>query len=208
MIGPVYVIGPMYDLGYFGREASIVIAMFVGFLFGFFLERTGFGSAKMLSAVWYGRNFAVIRMMFSAVLVGMIGVFGFHYAGLLDLDLIYSNPTYVWPQLLGSFIFGIGFAVGGFCPGTCVVSSAIGRVDGIVFLLGFFFGVGTFTEAFPLLESFYKSGDLGRKLLSDVTPVPTGLWVLIITVFALIFFYVLRIIENRVNQDLKEDQNL
>lgn len=194
---------PAFKLGFIGPEMGMVISMFVGFMFGFFLERAGFGSAKKLSAVWYGRDFAVIRVMFTAVITAMIGIFGLHYLGIVDFDLVYVNPTYLWPGMLGAFLLGTGFSVGGFCPGTSAVSSAIGRIDGMVFLVGFFVGVLIFSESFPTIENFYNSGAMGRKLLSDVTPISRGAWVLIITFGGLVAFYVLKKIENMVNKDLE-----
>ncbi|MCB1309422.1 MAG: YeeE/YedE family protein [Leptospiraceae bacterium] len=192
-------IAPMDKLAFFGREIGIVIAMLLGFGFGFFLERAGFGSARKLCANWYGRDFAVIRVMFTAVLVCMIGLFGLHYAGLLYLDLVYINPTYIWPQLVGALLLGIGFAVGGYCPGTTAVAISTGKLDGLSFLFGFLGGVFVFTEGYSFIESFYTSGAMGRVFLADVLHVPHGVLVFIITVFAVGAFVLLRYIQNRVN---------
>lgn len=193
-------IGPLHKLGYFGDEFGMIIAMLFGFLFGFFLEKSGFSSGKKLCDVWYGRDFAVIRVMFTAVITAMIGLWGLHYMGMVDMDLVYINPTYVWPQLTGAFILGAGFVIGGFCPGTSIVSSAVGRIDGMVFLGGFLLGIILFAETFPSVEGFYKSGSMGRVLLSDVTGLPPGVWVFIISAGGLAFFVLLKKIENMVNR--------
>lgn len=194
-------IAPVYKLGYFGSEMGMVISMLLGFAFGFVLERSGFGSPKKISAVWYGTDFAVIRVMFSALITAMVGLFGLHYLGLLDLSLVYINPTNLWPQFVGALIFGVGFAVGGFCPGTSAASAATGRIDAMIFLLGFVAGLGVFAESFPLVESFYNSSDLGRTLLSDWLGVPPGVVVFGITAIGIGAFYLLRIIETAVNKD-------
>ena len=188
-------IAPLYKTGFFGREAGIICAMLLGFLFGFFLEKAGFGSSKKLSDVWYGRDFAVIKVMFTAVITSTLGLFGAFYLGFLDLDLVYINTTYLWPQITGAFIFGIGFAVGGYCPGTVAVATVTGKIDGIVFMLGFMGGVLIFSEVFSLIENFYNSGYLGRVFLNEVFGIPLGLMAAFIIVFALGAFLFLKWLE-------------
>ncbi|MCB1193631.1 MAG: YeeE/YedE family protein [Leptospiraceae bacterium] len=191
---------PFSKTGLFGREMGIVIAMFLGFGFGFFLERAGFGSAKKLSDNWYGRDFAVIRVMFTAVIVAMIGIFGLHYLGIMDIDLVYINPTFIWPQLVGAIFLGIGFAVGGYCPGTTAVAMSTGKIDGLLFFLGFAAGVMVFAEGYSFIESFYNSGAMGRAFLNDVFNASYGVFVFIITVLAILFFMLLKKIERKVNK--------
>lgn len=189
---------PFIKFGYFGREAGIVLAMLLGFAFGFFLERAGFGSGKKLSDVWYGRDFAVVRVMFTAVIVAMMGLFGLHYAGLLDLDLVYLNPTYVPSQIVGGFIFGMGFAIGGYCPGTSAVAISSGKVDAMTFVLGFLAGVLAFSETFPLLEGFYNAGAMGRKFLYEPLGIPPGVAVFAVVLIALGTFWLVGRIQERV----------
>ncbi|MCP5502517.1 MAG: YeeE/YedE family protein [Leptospiraceae bacterium] len=190
---------PLSKTGFIGRELGIIIAMLLGFGFGYFLESAGFGSSKKLCDNWYGRDFAVIRVMFTAVIVAMVGIFGLHYLGIMDFDLVYINPTYIWPQIVGSVLLGIGFAVGGYCPGTTAVAMSTGKIDGFMFFGGFAFGVGMFAEAYPFFEKFYNSTALGKKFLTDIIPLPYGVLVFIITVFAIGLFAVLRKIETAVN---------
>jgi uncharacterized membrane protein YedE/YeeE len=61
--------------------------------------------------------------------------------GLLDYNLVWVNPTYLWPGIIGGLIMGAGFIIGGFCPGTSLVAAATGKLDGIFFTLGAFFGI-------------------------------------------------------------------
>ncbi|MCB1175023.1 MAG: YeeE/YedE family protein [Leptospiraceae bacterium] len=191
---------PLFKTGFFGREVGIVIAMLLGFGFGFFLEKAGFGSARKLSDVWYGRDFAVIQVMFSAVITTLVGVFGAYYAGWLDLDLMYLNPTYIWPQIAGGITFGLGFAIGGYCPGTVAVATITGKIDGLLFMLAFLFGVALFAEFYPLLEGFYKSGYEGRLFLSDALGLSHGLLAAIIVIFALGVFVFLHWLHPRINK--------
>ena len=69
--------------------------------------------------------------MFTAIVTAMLGIFWLSWLGILDISLVYINPTYILPQLVGGLVFGIGFVVGGLCPGTSCVALATGRVDGL-----------------------------------------------------------------------------
>ena len=168
---------PFYKLGSFGDEASLVLAFLIGIGFGFFLERAGFGSAKKLVSQFYLDDLAVFKVMFTAIVTAMLGVTYLAWIGFLDLSLVYLVPTYWVAQLVGGLVLGVGFVVGGYCPGTSVVSTATGRLDGLVFLLGFAAGTLGFALAFPLVKSLYTAGDVGTKTLPQVLGIPYGILV-------------------------------
>ncbi len=175
--------GPLEVQGLFGETWSLALAFGVGLLFGFFLERAGFGSARKLTAVFYLRDFAVPKVMLSAILVAMVGLLSLGSVGLLDLDLLAAMPTYIWPQLVGGLLLGIGFVVGGYCPGTSAVAAASGKWDALVFMGGVLAGIFGFAELFDRLGSFYFSGELGDVTLSDwIGLPPAGVVVLLIVV--------------------------
>lgn len=195
---------PLIKYDYFGREFGIILAMFLGFGFGFFLEKAGFGSSKKLCDVWYGRDFAVVRVMFTAIIVAMLGVFGLHYMGLLDMDQLYINPTFIYSQIIGGFLLGAGFSIGGYCPGTSAVAIASGKLDGLIFTIGFLIGVILFSEMFPLFENLYTAGSLGRKFLYEPFGISPGLTVFIIVLIALGTFKLIGWIEKKVNTGEKK----
>ena len=175
--------GPLEVHGLFGETWSLALAIGVGLLFGFFLERAGFGSARKLTAVFYLRDFAVPKVMLSAILVAMVGLLAFGSVGLLDFDLLAAMPTYVWPQLVGGLLLGIGFVVGGYCPGTSAVAAASGKWDALAFMGGLLAGIFSFAELFDRLSSFYFSGELGDVTLSDwIGLPPVGVVVLLLAV--------------------------
>jgi hypothetical protein len=179
---------PYYPLGAFGDGASLLVAVLVGIGFGFFLERAGFGSARKLVAQFYLTDLAVLKVMFTAIVTAMLGVTLLSRVGFLDLSLVYLVPTYWIAQAVGGVLFGAAFVVGGYCPGTSVVSVATGRVDGLVFVLGFAAGTLGFAVGFPLVAGLYTAGDLGEKTLNEALGVPQGLLVLGVVVLALVSF--------------------
>ena len=168
---------PFYKLGAFGDEASLIVAFLIGIGFGFFLERAGFGSAKKLVSQFYLNDLAVFKVMFTAIVTAMLGVTYLSWAGFLDLSLVYLVPTYWVAQVVGGLLLGVGFVVGGYCPGTSIVSTATGKLDGLVFVLGFAAGTLGFALAFPLVKGLYTAGDIGTKTLPQVLGIPYGILV-------------------------------
>ncbi len=170
---------PVVPQDFLGEQAGLLTALVLGFFFGFSLERSGFGNARKLAAQFYGYDMTVFKVMFTAVLVAMVGLYSFAAYGLVDLSLVWINPTFLWAQLVGGFLIGVGFAVSGLCPGTAVVSAASGRVDGMLTFAGAFFGTFLFSllmDWVPALRSLYSAGAQGRSLLPDLLGVPAP-WV-------------------------------
>lgn len=175
---------PLYKFGAFGEEASLVWAFAIGIGFGWCLERAGFGSAKKLTAQFYLEDLAVFKVMFTAIVTAMLGIFYLAWAGVLDLSLVYLTPTHLAPQIVGGFVLGAGFVIGGYCPGTSIAGAVTGRIDAVVCLLGVLAGVVVFGEMFPLLKGFFESGDLGRLTLPQALHLPYGVVVLLVVLMA------------------------
>ncbi len=173
------------------------IALFLGIAFGVFLEQGGMGDARKISAQFYFRDLAVMKIMFSAVVTAALGLFWFAKLGWLDYDLIFVPPTYVWPQILGGIVFGAGFVTGGLCPGTSCVAVASGRLDGLALLLGLFVGIFLFNEFFDYFEEFYRSGSLGSIALPEYLGVSTASLLVGLVVVALALFLGAEAIERR-----------
>ena len=195
MSGPLGVQGPLSE------PWRLALGFVVGLLFGFFLERAGFGSARKLTGVFYLKDFAVPKVMLSAILVAMAGLLVLGRAGVLDLDLLAAMPTYIWPQLVGGLLLGIGFVVGGYCPGTSAVAAASGKWDALVFMAGLVTGILSFAELFDRLESFYFSGDLGDVTLADWAGLPPAGVVFLLLLMAGAAFWLIGRIERRHRKD-------
>ena len=164
-----------------GAELAIALALGVGF--GFCLERAGFGSARKLTAVFYLYDMAVVKVMFTAIVTAMVGLFVLSAIGVLDLSEIYLEPTNLVAQVLGGLVFGAGFIVGGYCPGTAVASLATGRKDGMAFALGMLAGVTAYAEFTPGIEAWIKAGSRGEMTLPSITGIGMGWWALAFVAF-------------------------
>jgi hypothetical protein len=176
---------PLYKLGAFGDEASLLVALLLGIGFGFVLERAGFGSARKLTAQFYLTDLAVFKVMFTAIVTAALGLFYLGWAGVLDLSLVYQSPTWLVPQIAGGLLLGMGFVIGGYCPGTSAVAIATGRVDAMVYAAGILAGLLVFGEVFPWFAGFYRSTELGVLTLPQVFHLPPGVVLFAVVLMAL-----------------------
>ncbi len=181
------------------NEFDLIIALILGFGFGFILEQAGFSSSRKLVGLFYGKNFIVLKVFFTAGITAMILVLLSGQIGLLDLSLIYINPTFLTSAIIGGLIMGIGFIVGGFCPGTSICASAIGKLDGITFVTGGFLGVYLFMEIYPLIEGMYFAGNMGNITIYQVLGITPVTFAVILSAMAIAIFIVVSYIESRVN---------
>lgn len=184
------------------NELNFVVAIFIGIAFGFILEQAGFSSSKKLVGLFYGYDFTVLRVFFTAGVVAMIGVIAFDHFGLIDIGYVYINPTFLWSAIVGGFIMGLGFVIGGFCPGTSVCAAAIGKIDAMIFIVGSFLGVYIFAEGYPLLETLYKAENWGNIRIFELLGVSQSLFAFLLALMAIAAFWMVTIIETKVNGSL------
>ncbi len=178
---------PLADI--LGHWGAYVVFLLIGFSFGFVLEMAGFGNSKKLAAQFYFQDMTVLKVMFGAIIVAMVLIFGATAVGLLDYNLVWVNPTYLWPGIVGGLIMGVGFIVGGFCPGTSLVAAATAKLDGLFFVLGVVFGIFLFGETVDNFSLFWNSSYMGRLTIPDWLNVPTGVVVLGVVLMALFMFW-------------------
>lgn len=188
---------PLYKYGFFGDETSLVLAFVLGLGFGFALERAGFGSARKLAAQFYLYDMSVFKVMFTAIVTAMLGVTYLGWIGWLDLSLVYLVPTYLGPQILGGLVLGVGFVIGGYCPGTSLAALATGRFDAVLYALGIFAGTFVYAEVYPSIKDFVNSDAMGQVTLPEVFEVPWGLVVFAVVVIAVVGFWGATLIERR-----------
>jgi len=178
---------------------SLAAAVVIGVVFGFVLERAGFGRAQVLVAQFYGTRMTVYRAMFTAVVVAGIGTSLLSAVGVLDLRAVTINyPTYLWPMIVGGLLVGAGFVISGYCPGTSVVAAASGKLDGAVTILGVVLGTVAYAELQPALGGFHESGKLGTVFLYDLLHLPPLALALAVAVVAVLTFKGAGLIEQAV----------
>lgn len=192
--------GPLIPNGLIPVEWNYVIAIFIGIAFGYIMEASGFSSSRKLIGVFYGYDFAVLKVFFTAAVVSVIGLYYMDYLNWLDISQLYVQPTYLWAAIIGGMIMGVGFLTGGFCPGTSLCAVAIGKIDGMVFTIGLMIGIFIFSEAFGVLEPFFEASNLGHITLADTFGLSPYWIIFIFTVIALVAFAVSDIIRKKVKK--------
>jgi rhodanese-related sulfurtransferase len=184
----------------FSNEFSLVIALIAGIGFGFTLEQAGFSSTKKLVGLFYGYDFTVLKVFFTAGVTAMIGVLLLGHWGMLDLSLIYINPTFLWSALVGGAIMGLGFIIGGFCPGTSVCAAAIGKLDALAFVFGGMIGVFAFAEGYPIFQDIFVAENWGPVLINEQLGMSKLVFAVLLSAIAFGAFYATGRIENYVNK--------
>ena len=167
-------------------QLGLIVAVLIGIAFGFVLERSGFGRADKLAAQFYLRDMTVFKVMFTAIVTAMVGLFILSATGMLAISDLYIEPTSYAAQLLGGLVFGAGFIIGGYCPGTSVAAIATGKKDGVVFALGMLAGVLAYGEFTPGIEAWIKATSSGEVTLPALTGLGMGWWVAAFVIFLLL----------------------
>lgn len=188
---------PLYEYGLFGEGAGLFVALIVGFFFGLFLERGGLGNPHKLTGVFYLRDFAVPKAMFTAILVASSGLYLLGDQKFLDMSKIWIVPTYCWPQFAGGALFGLGYLVAGYCPGTAVAALGSGRIDALVTMLGLIAGSLLFAVVYPALENFYMSSGMGTATLPRLLGVNHWIVIAVAVLVAGAMFYSVERFERR-----------
>jgi len=182
--------GPLVINEIISENTNLFLAFLIGIGFGFVLESSGFSSSRKLAGVFYGYDTVVLKVFFTGAITCMLGLLFFSLFGWVDLGLVYVNPTFLTSAILGGIIMGAGFIIGGFCPGTSFCGAAIGKIDGIVFIVGLFLGVLIFGLGYDLWDELYMAKPLGSPKVSESLGMSDGLFAFILIIIALAMFTV------------------
>ena len=146
-----------------------------GLAFGFLLQKGGVGKFNVLIGQLLLQDWTVAKIMLTAIIVGMIGVFALHHFAKVNLHI---RPTRIGANIIGGLIFGAGFALMGYCPGTAAAALGQGSWDALFGMTGLIAGSWIFAELSGWTKrTVEKWGDLGKVLLPDLLHVPHGVFV-------------------------------
>ncbi|MBK7877102.1 MAG: YeeE/YedE family protein [Planctomycetes bacterium] len=175
----------LYQQGLLDTPLGFALALAIGLAFGFWLERAGFGSSRKLAGIFYLRDFAVLQVMFSALVTAAIGLWVLDAGGWIDASSVYRMETRLAAQITGGLLFGAGFVTGGWCPGTALVGAASGKLDALVFLGGAMGGSLVYAALWPVVAPLQELGACGIVALPEWLHLSTGVTVALVLVLAL-----------------------
>ena len=178
------VINTLYSLGELNGHIGLILSLVIGFFFGWFLEKAGFGSSRKLTGIFYFRDMAVLKVMFTGVVTALVGYRYLLALGWLRQDAVFMLDTYWGAQIVGGLLFGVGFVMGGWCPGTALVGLASAKWDALVFLVGAGLGSILFGELFGIVRPLHESGHAGVLFLPDSLGISWRLFPLIFCLIA------------------------
>jgi len=150
------------------------------------LFHAGFTDGRRIAWAFYFKDVGVPVVMFSAITTGMLGLWGLSLIGYLDISMVYMLPTYLVPMVVGGLLFGVGMVTGGYCPGTAIASIATGKIDALIFIVGFLIGSLVFGDFFPVWGDFYNSDYMGAFRLDQWLGIGLGNMILIIVLIAVV----------------------
>ena len=177
-----------FPLGYTGPISGIVLGM----VFGYVLENAGFGSACKLTAQLRFQDWAVFKVMFTAIVVSSGGLYLLQGLGLVNVvNDMFVPSVFLWGSTLGGVLIGVGMAVGGYCPGTSMAALCSGRLDGLVFLLGIVLGTLGFNAGFESIKSWaWKQTGPDSLTLPQLFHLPTwAVWGLLLAALLVVRYF-------------------
>lgn len=148
----------------------LMAGVLFGLAFGVLLQKGGVAQFHVLIGLLLLQDFTVAKVMLTAIVVGMVGVLTLHHFGRVNLHL---KPTRIGANVIGGLLFGAGFALLGYCPGTVAVALGRGNWDALFGIAGLVAGSWVFAELSAWLKkTVEKWGDLGKVQLPDLLHVP------------------------------------
>ncbi len=155
-----------------GAGGKLMLAAVFGLVFGFLLQKGGVTKFNVLIGQLLLLDWTVVKVMMSAILVGMLGVFTLHRLGRVKLHL---QPTRFGANIIGGLVFGVGFALIAYCPGTGAAALGQGNWDALFGILGLMVGSYFYAELSEWLDRSVKTwGNKGKLTLPDLLRLPRG----------------------------------
>ncbi|BCA78897.1 DUF6691 family protein [Desulfuromonas sp. AOP6] len=164
----------------------LIYGLLTGVAFGFILQKGGVLRYDKQLGVLRLIDMTIIKFMLTSVLVGMVGIYL-----LVDLELakLSLKTTILGGNIIGGLIFGIGWGLLGYCPGTSAGALGEGRWDALYGILGMVAGAAVYAEAFPLMKRTVLTwGNLGKITIPQVLGVNHWPVILVFVVGAVLLF--------------------
>lgn len=164
----------------------LLYGLVTGLLFGFLLQKgrvlrydKQLGALRLL-------DMTIVKFMLSSVIIGMVGIYLLNDLGLVKLSI---KAAILGPVIIGGLLFGLGWGLLGYCPGTSMGALGEGRWDALWGILGMIVGAALYAEAYPLLKkTVHTWGDLGRITLPQVLGVNHWLVIPVFIIGAVLLF--------------------
>ena len=160
--------------------SSLVLGLATGFIFGFLLQKGRVLRFERQVGAMRLKDMTILKFMLSAIVVGSVGIQGLQGLGLIELS---HKPMNVGAVVIGGILFGAGWAVMGYCPGTAVGAIGEGRWHAVFAVLGMLLGAAVYAEIYPALKTSVLAwkdfGKIGLPAVLHVSP-----WIVVVLLAA------------------------
>jgi len=174
------------------RMAQRVLGLLTGIAFGFLLQKGGVTDYGVIIGQLLLTDFTVVQVMLSAVLVGMIGVYAMKGAGLVRL---HARLGSFGATVVGGLIFGAGFAILGYCPGTAAGAVGTGALDAAIGMGGIALGAGIFARLYPDLDKkILNRGTFPAETIPELVGIRPGIVVIGVAILIIGILYLLTVL--------------
>jgi len=145
--------------------SMVVIGLLSGLAFGYVITRVGATDPDRMARAHLMIDPAIPRFMLMAVVLSALGLSGLLVAGSAETSVL---PTSILATSLAAVIFGVGWGLAGYCPGTTWAAAGEGRLDAIGALLGGLCGAAFFAQLHEwLIPALYAPSNVGKLTLAD-----------------------------------------
>lgn len=148
-----------------------ILGLVFGFFFGFLLQKGGVAKFDVLIGMLLLEDFTVAKVMLSAILVGMVGIAFLHARGLVQLHV---KPARYAANIIGGLIFGAGFALAAYCPGTGAAALGQGNFDALAVMVGMVVGAYLFAAMPDFTARVSRRGDRGKLTWPELVHIRRG----------------------------------
>ena len=168
------------------NTTRLLTALGIGFAFGLLLQKGGATEYEIIVNQLLLRDFTVIKIILSAILTGMVGVYMLVYLRIADLSI---KPCNLYPIVIGGLIFGAGFAILGYCPGTMAGAVGTGSVHGLVGIVGILVGAGLYASRYTSLQERLDTKNLGQITIPEILDLNPWIVVLFVGTIIIVVLY-------------------
>lgn len=172
---------------------KLLLGLAIGTAIGAVMQLGGASSYRKILGSLLLKDMTIIKLILMTIAVTTVGIYALDLVDMANMDI---KPTYILGIIIAGLIFGVGFAVSGYCPGTCVLASAEGKTDAMFTLLGGLTGAALFAVVYPLLAPLISLTNFGKITLASVFNVSNGIWIAI-PFSAILLLLVFRVLKDR-----------
>lgn len=174
------------------ERLQVVLGLITGIVFGFLLQKGGVTDYAVIIGQLLLTDFTVVKVMLSAIFIGMIGIYVMKPAGLVRLHCRMGS---VGSTIIGGLIFGAGFALLGYCPGTAAGAVGTGALDAVFGMIGIALGAGIFARLYPRLDrSVLNRGAFPAETIPELLGVKPWIVVIAVAIMIPVIFYLLAVL--------------